>query len=152
MRHLLPLSALLLTIVLGPLSGCFRKASTEPAAPPIVWAEEGWEHEGVNIRLGFRGQTSSAASTVEPVASLTRAGEPLAGAMVFIALVPPHDSAEDSGAHASDLPTLYVPLGKNSPALYTAGKLPVPPGATAVRFRIVLPDAKADVTREVPLP
>jgi hypothetical protein len=151
----LALAALLLSSLIIPLGGCAR-ASPDPgaAAPPLVWGEKDIEFRGATIDLGFRDAALSAGRSVEPVATITRNGASVPGAMVFIALIPSPGSASDNERLIDEAPARYEPPGQQSPALFTAGELPLPEGAAppAVRFRIVLPDADEDFTREIPLP
>lgn len=149
----LALAALLVCSLMIPLGGCAQGTpQTRPTVQPLVWSEKNIEFQGATIDLGFR-EVAAPGRSVEPVAAITRDGAPIAGAMVFISLVASggSESAQRSSDEAS---ALYEPPGEQTPALYTAGELRLPEGAArpAVRFRIALPDAEEDFTREVPLP
>ena len=151
MHHRFSWAAVLLSSLLLPLGGCWGSSTSRPAALPLVWIEEGIEHQGVSISLGYRGAAPDVDGVIEPVASITRDGQPFPGAMVFIALMAPGGNAKDE-TPVADVATLYEPPGERSVGLYTAGKLPVPTGAKSARFRIVLPQVETDYTHEVPLP
>ena len=147
-------------VVLGLLvvGGCARKPSAEneasPAAsdaPQVKWVEENIDHHGAKIALGFRGDATD--DGVEPVASITRDEKPVAGAMVFVTLVPATDEASPSANAAAEVATLYE-AGEGTAAIYTPGRLPVPQGDAklAAKFRIMLPDAADEFTRATALP
>jgi hypothetical protein len=133
--------------------GCqWRATLTEDAAPaePLVWIEQGLDHHGATIRLGVRGPTAAATQTVEPVASITRDGAPVAGAMVFVVL----HAGEASAPLGNERPTLYEASPGDTPPLYTPGKVAIDEGVSpsAATFRIALPGAEDDFTRQMPLP
>ena len=152
MHHKFALSTLVLVGLLV-FGGCPRSASpdAENAAPPPVWVEKDIDHHGSTIALGFRGGLTD--DGVEPIAAITRDGQPVAGAMVFVRLVPAGGEAA-TGASVDEVATLYEPASEPAPALYTPGRLPVPAGQAkpAAQFRIVLPDAADELTQEIPLP
>ena len=66
------------------LAGCGGSSlqptpAPSPVTKPVTWIEQDIEHEGMKISLGHRGQ--------EPVAAITRDGQPIANAMVFCTLL-----------------------------------------------------------------
>jgi hypothetical protein len=134
------------------LAGCGGSASSPqpgpsvevPAKPAPTWLEKDIEHEGATISLGYRGQIGKDRS-VQPVAAIRQDGKPVAGAMVFCMLV-----AEEGEPIGQEMPTFYEPEAGGE-ALYIAPELQLPESGTQyiVRFRIVLPDAEQDLTREM---
>jgi hypothetical protein len=149
-------SALLLCSLLIPLGGCTGRPSpdADAASPLLNWSGEAIEFRGAKIRLGFRGAAGTADRSMEPVANITRDGAPVPGAMVFIALIASSGKASDAERLLEEAPAIYELPTQQTPALYTTGKRQLPDGVvpTAVRFRIVLPEAEEDFTREIPPP
>lgn len=127
LRSGLPLGLLL-------LAGCGENASQPPAAPPpaanpVTWIEQDIEHEGMKISLGHRGQ--------EPVAAITRDGQPVANAMVFCTLL----------SAGGEVATVYESPAGTEPGLYAPGSQQL-----QIRFRIVLPEVEKEWTREIAIP
>ena len=116
-----PLSPLALAIgIAGLVAGCGRSVSTPatPPRPPLLWVEEGIEHAGMRISLGYRGAAAVAAdSDVEPVAAITHNGEPVAGAMVFTSLVAADSDKKNGEPTTGEAPTVFEPAGAQTPAL-----------------------------------
>ena len=115
-----------------------------PAKPAPTWLEKDIEHEGATISLGYRGEIGND-RRVQPVAAIRQDGKPVAGAMVFCMLV-----AEEGEPIGQEMPTVYE-QGAGGAGLYIAPELQLPERGTQyiVRFRIVLPDAEQDLTREM---
>ena len=152
-----PLPPLALAIgIAGLVAGCGRSVSTPATAPRplLLWVEEGIEHAGMKISLGYRGSTAAADSDVEPIAAITHDGEPVASAMVFTSLVAADSDAKKREPTTGEAASVFEPAGEQTPSLYTSGKLQLPQGPSphAVRFRIVLPGAGEDFVREISLP
>lgn len=148
MRHH-PLFLCTLTVFALISTGCPKAPSATTATddPKIQWVEEGIEHEGYTIALGYRKATADA-NEVEPVASIQRDGAPIAGAMVFVRLL---KSGASDAPPAADLPTTYHAAEESDSAFYSAGPLPSGDGGTSpsVAFRIALPDVTTDFTHEL---
>jgi hypothetical protein len=153
--------SLSLLLMLAVFSGCGSHATTPVDQPrsgdavqqpqtPVKWVEQGIEHDGAQISLGYRGPPPSDGGTIEPVASVTRAGKPVADAMVFTRLVSPGGSE----LKGDELATVYETSSDSEANLYTPGKLKLPHRASKcdVRFRIVLPDDEQDWTRDIEIP
>jgi hypothetical protein len=118
-----------------------------------LWVEEGIEHAGMKISLGYRG-AAAADSDVEPIAAITQNGKPVAGAMVFTSLVAAGSDTKNREPTTGEAATVFEPAGGQTPALYASGKLHLPEGQSphAVRFRIVLPGADEDFIRKISVP
>ncbi len=128
------------------LAGCYRQPATPPAEPsaaanPPVWIEENLVHDGTKISLGYRGPHAHAGEAIEPLAKITRAGQPVASAMVFDGLV----SVDGKPTADPDVATAY------DRSLYGQAKLPIPAGANqcVVRFRVLLPQRDEEWTRDI---
>ena len=136
-------------ILAAALVGCgsFSTPSTQ-VQKPVHWLEQGIDHEGTRIDLGYRGERTSA--EIEPVAVITRQGKPVSDAMVFVQLV----SADGKETFGDEAATVYEPGVGKAPALYAPGPLKVSEGdaSRVVRFRVVLPEVDVDWTRDVKLP
>jgi hypothetical protein len=132
------------------LAGCGGCGGSGPASQPPVWVERDIAHNDLLISLGYRGEKPQAGQAVEPVAMITRAGQPAADAMVFVSLA--SDQTSESGL--ADTPTVYEPPAGRSPGVYAQAKLQVPAGSAQcpVRFRIVLGEGEQDWTREIKIP
>lgn len=99
--------------------------------------EQDIEHEGAEISLGRRGE--------EPVAAITRDGKPVANAMVFCS---PLDG--DGKPIGDEAATTYEAAAGNAPPLYVTDPRARPAsGPLLIRFRIVLPDAEQEFTRDI---
>jgi hypothetical protein len=148
-----------LSVVLATLSitfaGCPRSASSTRAVeePAIEWVQKELAHGDAKIALGIREEAPNGKLSLEPVAAITRDGQPVAGAMVFVSLVAPGEDSANAGS-ASEVATVYQPASGQTPALYSPVPLDLPGGKapSAVRFRIVLPSADSDFTHEISLP
>jgi hypothetical protein len=128
-------------------SGCrFQPAGS---LERIVWIEQGIVHDGMTIALGYRGEEMQGGSSLEPVASILRGGEPVADAMVFNSLV----SADGKGTFGGEAATVYEPADSSHPARYAQGMLLVPEGVgeCIVRFRVVFPGMEDEWTRDMTL-
>lgn len=125
-------------------------AETPSKQPAVQWIEEGVEHQGRTISLGYRLPTADAEREIEPVAAITQEGKPAADAMVFSKLV----SVDGEAADGKEAATLYEAASGKAPAIYGQGKLKLPAAANrcVVRFRIVLPDSDQDWERELEIP
>ena len=165
MRFRLPMTALLV-LVTAFVSGCGVSSQPEDAGPPesagepksghshshegddaLVWVEENIEHEGFLLALGHHAKHLHAASFVEPAVSITRDGEAVADAEVFNSLV----SADGTEVIREEAATIYEPETEEEPAHYAQGKLHLPKGSKQflIRFRIALPGAQEDLTRDI---
>jgi hypothetical protein len=120
-----------------------------PSAKPLIWIEKDIQHEGMTISLGYRGQAEEGERGVEPIATITRDGQPVANAMVFCSLL-----AADDQAMGDEAATLYEPPVGKEAGLYTPGKMKLPDKGSrcTVRFRIVLPESEQDWLRDVEIP
>lgn len=128
------------------LAGCYRQPATPPVTPseqaiPLTLVEENIAHDGAKISLGHRGKQARAGEGIEPVALITKDGQPVADAMVFNGLV----SVDGKTVDEADLATIYAP------PLYGQAKLPIPAGAKqcVVRFRVILADSDEEWTRDI---
>ena len=131
--------------------GCNRSDSVPPdgKAPP-TWVEEGIEHNGMAVSLGYRGDGPSGGNSFEPVAMITRDGTPVASAMVFNALV----SAKGSEPMGDEMATVYELSDDRVRGQYAQGDLELPAGAQSchVRFRIVFAEEGEAWVRDVEIP
>ena len=155
MRSTLPVIALLI-LVTASVSGC--GASSQPkdkgghahsheGDDALVWVSENIEHEGYLLALGHHGKQLHAASFVEPAVSITREGAAVADAKVYTGLI----SADGMQVIRQEAATVYEPESEDEPAHYAQVKLHLPKGSKQflIRFRIVLPGAENELTRDI---
>lgn len=141
-------SWLLAASIVSLLVGCVRSAPD--AADNLVWVEEGVAHEDVVIDLGYRNALAAdEGNFVVPVARITRAGAPVANAMVFSSL-----ASTDGEATGDEVATVYEPSPNADAAYYRSQRLQLPDSASkcVVRYRIVLPGNEQGWTRDVTIP
>jgi hypothetical protein len=143
MRSPLRLAALLICI-LSVSASCNRQSSeVVHTGEPLVFVEEGIQHEGAAIALGYRASPTAEDPSIEPITVINREGLSVTNAMVFCSLASP--SGEVAGEEAA---TVYVPASEKTPAHYGRAKLSLPKGASPpkVRFRIILPGTDQEWT------
>jgi len=165
MRFTQPMTALLV-LVTAFVSGCGRSGQPVDAETPVaaeepesghahshegddalVWVEENIEHDGFLLALGHHAKHLHAGSFVEPAVSITRDGAAVADAGVFNSLV----SADGMKVIRREVATVYEPETSDEPAHYAQGKLHLPRGSSQfiIRFRIALPGAEDELTRDI---
>jgi len=129
------------------LNPALTHSHSEGPDETLVWKSE-LDEAGYKISLGHHGVLLLAGSQVEPAVQVTRDGAPVADAQVFSTLLD-----EDGDVLAEEVATVYEPPAGEEPAHYAQGKLKIPPGTRAAkfRFRIVLPEGKGERTFDVPV-
>lgn len=133
------------------LAGCTGNSpAPSETQPPLAWVEKDIVHEGTKISLGHRSHPHNAERWLEPVATISRDGKPVANAMVFNSLL----AADGSQVVVEEVATVYEPPAGESPGLYAQGKMKLPPASSpsVVHFRIVFPDSEQEWTRDIELP
>lgn len=117
----------------------------------IFWQRVGLEHGDFTIKLGHHGVHLHEGDAVEPAVSISRGGEAVADAKVFVSLA----SADGKTVLVEEQPTVYEPNtgDEDEEAHYTQAELDVPHDAKKVliRYRIVLPGESEDAEFEVPV-
>ena len=129
-------------------AGCARTAPDPPGdGPPATWVDEGIEHEGTTISLGYRGDGPRAGQDFEPIVMITRDEKPVASAMVFNQLI----SSDGSESLGEEQATVFELSEDRQRGHYAQGPLQLPAGQQhcTVRFRIVLEDSVESWTRDV---
>lgn len=116
----------------------------------LFWQREGIEHKGHVIALGHHGIHPHAGEELEPAVMITKDGEPVADAQMFVTLL---DGAGEN-VLTEEQATVYEPQTPDEPAHYAQGMVMVPADAEMVqiRYRIELPAASEfsqDVAVEV---
>ncbi len=133
--------------------GCPPNAAPSEDGPPAaVWVEEGLEHGGAKIALGYRKTSSGSAGALVPIAAITRNGQPVAGAMVFTRYV--HLSRGGNETIADEVATVFEEARAGETPVYVPSTplRPTKKAPTAVRYRIALPHAEEDWRHDMKLP
>lgn len=114
----------------------------------LVWRKQ-VDEQNFNIALGHHGQTLHAGHTVEPAVGITRAGQPIADAQVFNALL----AADGETVLAEEVATVYEPPTSAEPAHYAQGALRLPADSqrVVIRYRVLLPEGGGEQTFDVPV-
>ena len=129
--------AVMLLTVLS-VGGCASRANEKVGTQDnITWLEEGRHFDSAAIGFGYRGQ-SEVGDWIEPAVAVTRGGNPVVDAMVFVQLVSP----DGQSALSDEVATVFEPSSSGNRACYAQGKLQWPAEAqsVAVRVRIVMLD------------
>jgi len=113
----------------------------------LMWRQH-IDEQGYRIALGHHGRTLIAGHEVEPAVQITRDGKPVADAQVFNALL----AGDGKTVLIDEVATVYEPPSSEEPAHYAQGALKIPADArnVVIRYRIVLPEGKAERTFDVP--
>jgi predicted small lipoprotein YifL len=114
----------------------------------LVWRHED-DEQGYHIALGHHGQTLHAGHAVEPAVGITLAGQPVADARVFNALL----DADGKTVLAEEVATVYEPPSSFEPAHYAQGALRLPTAAqrVVIRYRVVLPEGHGEQAFDLPV-
>ena len=114
----------------------------------LVWQREDLEHEGFVIALGHHGLHLYTGHDAEPAVMVTKEGQPVADAKVFVTLL------DESGQNVlvEEQATVYEPTTATEPAHYAQADVAMPKDAKMVtlRYRIELPGA-SEFTQDVPV-
>ena len=115
----------------------------------LVWQRKDLEHEGYLISLGHHGTQLFADHDAEPAVMVTKDGEAVADAKVFVMLL---DAAGEKEI-AAEQATVYEPETPDEPAHYAQAEVKLPADATEVtlRYRIELP-AASEFSQDVVVP
>jgi hypothetical protein len=115
----------------------------------LIWQREGLEHEGYVIALGHHGAQLYADHEAEPAVMVTKDGEAVADAKVFVTLL----NATGDTVVTEEQATVYEPETPEEPAHYAQAEVKLPADATEVtlRYRIELPGA-SEFTQDVVVP
>lgn len=105
----------------------------------LFWHRAELEHEGYVISLGQHGAHVHTGHASEPAVMITKDGQPVADAQVFITLL------DEAGGTVltEEAATIYEPATAAEPAHYAQAEVKVPKDAKNVtlRYRLVLPGA-----------
>ena len=112
----------------------------------LIWQRADLEHEGYVISLGHRGKQLFAAHDAEPAVMITKDGEPVADAKVFVTLLDSAGETVITGKQA----TVFEPTTEEEPAHYAQAEVKLPSDGTEVtlRYQIEFP-AGAEFTKDV---
>ncbi len=135
---------LVLFVGLAVAGGC-----NKPDDNALIWQRADLEHEGYVISLGHHGEQLYADHKAEPAVMITRDGEPVADAMVFVTLL---DSAGEK-VLTQEQATVYKLPTDAEPAYYSPTSVMLPADATEVtlRYRITFPEA-GEFSQDVVIP
>jgi hypothetical protein len=105
----------------------------------LFWHLQELEHAGFRVDLGQHGEKVHDGHELEPAVGITRDGEPVADAKVFVSLL----DADAQNVLVEEVSTVYEPPTADEPAHYAQGKLLVPESIkkAVVRYRIEWPEA-----------
>ena len=162
-----PSAVLLAALCLLSAAGCTKPAEEpggeEPAGTPaashqghshgdddvLFWQREELEHEGWIISLGHHGAQLNAGHETEPAVMITKDGEPVADAAVFVTLL----DAEGADVLVEEQATVFEPTTEEEPAHFAQATLLVPADAEEVtlQYRITLPGAAEEFSMSVPV-
>lgn len=110
----------------------------------LTWVREELESQGYLINLGHHGPHADAGHPVELAATVTKDGEAVSDARVFVATV------GDDGSVGDELSMTFEPKTDHEPAHYAQAEVTPAAGAErmTVRYRIELPNADAEFSQD----
>jgi hypothetical protein len=116
----------------------------------LVWQRSDIEHQGYVISLGHHAEELFAGHKAEPAVMITKGGEPVPDAGVFVTLL----DAAGEDVITVEQATVYEPATAEEPAHYAQASVKIPADATemTLRYRIELSEASEfseDVVVEV---
>jgi hypothetical protein len=105
----------------------------------LVWQRSDIDHQGYVISLGHHGKQLFAGHKAEPAVIITKGGEAVADAKVFVTLL---DAAGEDVITVQQA-TVYEPATAEEPAHYAQASVKIPADATklTLRYRIELSEA-----------
>lgn len=130
-----------------------KSTSDEPAPKgghshdELFWQMKDIDFEGHVISLGHHGIHPHAGEAMEPAVMVTKDGEPVAKAEVFVSLL---DSSRKE-VLSKEVPTVFEPTTDEEPAHYAQGEVNVPTGVATVtiHYRAVLPGVEQEFSKDV---
>jgi hypothetical protein len=119
--------------------GDANHAHSHHGGDELVWQRADLEHEGYVISLGHHGKQLYAGHSAEPAVMVTRNGEPVADAKVFVTLL----DSTGKEVIVSEQATIYEPTTAEEPAHYAQASIKLPADAreVTVQYRLELPAA-----------
>ncbi len=113
-----------------------NREHTHEGDDALVWQRSDLEYEGYVISLGHHGKQLFAGHEAEPAVMITKNGEPVADAKVFVTLL----DAAGEDVITEEQPTVYEPTTAEEPAHYAQASVKMPAGAAelTLRYRIEL--------------
>ncbi len=116
-----------------------KRGHTHEGDDALVWQRSDLEFEGYVISLGHHGKQLFAGHEAEPAVMITKSGEPVADAKVFVTLL----DAAGEDVITEEQATVYEPTTAEEPAHYAQASIKMPADATelTLRYRIELSEA-----------
>ncbi len=116
-----------------------NRGHTHEGDDALVWQRSDLEYEGYVISLGHHGKQLFAGHEAEPAVMITKNGEPVADAKVFVTLI----DAAGEDVITEEQATVYEPTTAEEPAHYAQASVMMPAGAAelTLRYRIELSEA-----------
>lgn len=132
----------------GAANGNGAHAHDHADSDVLRWHRQDLEHEGYQISLGQHGLHPHAGEEFEPAVMVTKEGEPVADATVYVALL----DAAGQQTLSEQRKMTYEPETADEPAHYAQAMVEVPADAAEVtlRYRIEIPGA-SEFTQDVPV-
>ncbi len=123
-----------------------NRGHTHEGDDALVWRRADLEYEGYVISLGHHGKQLFAGHEAEPAVMITKNGEPVADAKVFVTLL----DAAGEDVITEEQATVYEPATAEEPAHYAQASVKMPAEATelTLRYRIELSEA-SEFSRDV---